>query len=322
MNKGHVWLLSSGGRRGALLQILRGVQQKDDSMVIVTDASELSAAGRLADYFELVPRIQHPDFIPRILEICRKYKVDTVVPTIDTELEILARNRDKFAAIGVDVLVSVPDVIQLSSDKWKFNSWLEKNDFPAIETFEIEGFTQDMISGPVVAKPRGGSSSIGVFQAENAAKLDLNRLTADYIIQEQIEGVEVTIDFAVSRNGQFLGAVPRKRIEVRGGEVSKGVTIQHHGLEDFARRFAEALPGAYGVLNVQVFLNEQTGEFRVLELNARVGGGYPLSDAAGADFFARIASGVEQPIDSWQENLLMLRYDEAVFVPDFEEQRK
>lgn len=321
MNKGHVWLLSSGGRRGALLQILRGVQQKDDSMVIVTDASELSAAGRLADHFELVPRIQHPDFVPRILEICKKYNVDTVVPTIDTELEVFARNRDKFAVIGVDVLVSVPDVIQLSSDKWKFNSWLEQNDFPAIKTFEVEGFAPDMISGPVVAKPRGGSSSIGVFRAENAAKLDLNGLSADYIIQEQIEGVEVTIDFAVSRTGQFLGAVPRKRIEVRGGEVSKGVTIRHRALEDFARRFAEALPGPYGVLNVQVFLNEETGEFRVLELNARVGGGYPLSDVAGANFFARIASGAEQPIDSWQENLLMLRYDEAVFVPDFEEHR-
>ncbi|GAB3690209.1 ATP-grasp domain-containing protein [Corynebacterium nasicanis] len=301
-----------------MLRILQNIDDGGQSTVVVTDASQLSAAGHLAEHFELVPRIAHPDFIPRLLDICRTYQVNSVVPTIDTELEILASHKGRFAALGVDVLVSDPAVVELSSDKWKFNSWLMANGFPAIRTFEREGFSPDLLGGPVVAKPRGGSSSIGVHRAVSAEHLDLAGLGPEYIIQEQIEGVEVTIDFAVSRTGEFLGAVPRKRIEVRGGEVSKGVTVRHPALEEFVREFAATLPGAYGVLNVQVFLNEETGDFRVLELNARVGGGYPLSDAAGADFFRRLISGSEGPVDSWQENLLMLRFDDAVFVPDYQ----
>lgn len=315
MNQRQVWLLSSGGRRGALLHILQNLPRQGESSVVVTDASELSAAGHLAEHFELVPRISHPDFIPRMLEICREYDVTTVVPTIDTELAILSRTREEFAAAGTEVLVSAPEVIELSSDKWKFNSWLLEHGFPGITTFEVDGFSPELLAGPVVAKPRGGSSSVGVIRADSADRLDLASLSRDYIIQECVEGVEVTIDFAVSRSGKFLGAVPRKRIEVRGGEVSKGVTVRNPELEEFTRQFAEALPGAFGILNVQVFLNEDNGDFRVLELNARVGGGYPLSDAAGADFFSRLLSDSEDAVDSWQEGLLMLRYDEAVFVP-------
>lgn len=315
MNVDHVTLVSSGGRRGALVNIFQDIPEHRTPKVIVTDASPLTSAGYLADHCELVPHISDEKFIPRMLEICRRYQVNTIVPTIDTELAVFAEHRAAFWDIGTDVLVSTPAVIELSSDKWVFHNWLVSKGFPSIQTFEKDGFSPEMIEGPVVAKPRAGSSSIGVVRAPNSAALNFANLNEDYIIQEQVEGTEVTIDFAVSKTGEFLGAVPRQRIEVRGGEVSKGRTIRNFMLEDFVREFAVALPGAYGVLNVQVFLSENSQVFSVLELNARVGGGYPLTHRAGGDFFSELLSGTSRPVDTWEENLLMLRYDDAVFVP-------
>lgn len=309
----HVWLLSSGGRRGALVDILRSTPV--GSRVVVSDASNLSAAGHLADSFELVPRISDPEFIPRLVNMCTRHGVDSLVPTIDTELEILSHHRDQFAAAGTDVLISAPGVVELSHDKWKFNRWLGANGFPDIPTFEAEGFDPSGVRGPVVAKPRSGSSSIGVIRAASAEQLDLASLSPDYIIQQAVGGSEVTVDFAVSRAGVFLGAVPRQRLEVRGGEVSKGVTIRNRAIEEFVREFAEALPGAYGVLNVQVFLDEgDADKFSVLELNARVGGGFPLAERAGANFFSPLAAGTSEDVGEWEENLTMLRFDDAVFL--------
>ena len=57
----------------------------------------------------------------------------------------------------------------------------------------------------------------------------------------------------------------------------------------------------------------------VIEVNARFGGGFPLAREAGADFprwlveeVAGLPSTARE--DGWQDGLVMLRYDAAVFV--------
>ncbi len=81
-----------------------------------------------------------------------------------------------------------------------------------------------------------------------------------------------------------MEAVPRRRLEVRGGEVSKAVTARLDDVEGLAREIGRCLPAAFGALNVQLFREEASGTLAVIEVNARFGGGYPLADAAGAIF--------------------------------------
>lgn len=307
------WLVSSAGRRGALVRILNELPLRGGCKVVATDASPLSSAGRLADDFEIVPRIGDATFIPEMVRLAGHFGIDCIVPTIDTELATFALHRGQFRAAGTDVLVSSPDVITLASDKWKLFEWLTRAGFPTVRTFELTGFEPADLTGAVVAKPRGGSSSIGVIRAGSASDLPTDGLTDDYIIQERAQGVEITVDFAVSRSGRFLGAVPRRRLEVRAGEVSKGVTLHLPVVEQLVRDFAAALPGPYGVLNLQVFYEPASRSVSIIELNARVGGGYPLTHEAGADFFTQLATGGDAEQFHWRENLVMLRYDDAVF---------
>lgn len=315
----HTWLISSGGRRGALVKILRGTPRGTVSRVVVADASPaMSAAGRLSDQAELAPKVRDPEFIPEMLRLCKKHDVARVVPTIDPELSVYARHRADFSAVGTDVLVSAPEVVRLAEDKWELFKWLRSQGFPTVRTFERTLFNPQSIQGPVIAKPRGGSSSIGIVRESRAADLRLEQLSDDYIIQERATGVEVTVDFAVSREGVFLGAVPRRRLEVRAGEVSKAVTLRAPALEELVRELARSLEGAYGVLNLQVFVEPSTQDIKVIELNARVGGGYPLSDKAGAGFFNQLALNSNEPLDNWKANLVMLRYDEAAFFESHE----
>jgi carbamoyl-phosphate synthase large subunit len=116
-------------------------------------------------------------------------------------------------------------------------------------------------------------------------------------------------------------AVPRRRIEVRAGEVSKAVTTRSAALERLAADVCAALPGPFGVLTIQVFVDDSSGQLAIIELNARFGGGFPLSREAGADFPRWMLEDLvglpsTATADRWRDGVVMLRYDAAVFVRD------
>jgi len=184
---------------------------------------------------------------------------------------------------------------------------------------------------PLMAKPRFGSASEGVGLVRNTAELELlvardeagtpllDGRPGDMVVQTVAPGDEYTIDVLVDRSGQCLCAVPRRRLEVRAGEVSKAVTVRSPELIDLAFGLSKALPGAYGVLNFQVFADDVTGELAVIEINPRFGGGFPLSHRAGADYARWLLEDVRglpstASATAWRDGLVMLRYDAAVFV--------
>ena len=111
--------------------------------------------------------------------------------------------------------------------------------------------------------------------------------------------------------------MPHRRIETRGGEVSKGVTERSRQLTALAAEFARHLPDAWGPLCYQAFVDGDV--IRIIEINARFGGGYPLTHHAGAHFVRWLIDdclGRELPEpDSvrWQEGVAMTRWDDAVF---------
>jgi len=141
----------------------------------------------------------------------------------------------------------------------------------------------------------------------------------DYIAQSIAPGVEYTIDILVGRGGELRCAVPRRRLEVRAGEVSKAMTVRRSDLQELAERVCRSLPGAYACLNLQVFVDEKSGTLNVIELNARFGGGFPLAFQAGARYPQWIIEeqlGLPSTASSneWKDRLVMLRYDDAVFI--------
>jgi carbamoyl-phosphate synthase large subunit len=112
--------------------------------------------------------------------------------------------------------------------------------------------------------------------------------------------------------------VPRRRLETRAGEISKGYTVRDPELERWGRRVAEQLPGAWGPLTLQA-IRCPDGRLAFIEINARFGGGFPLALAAGADYPRWLLEWVlgapsTASAGAWRGNLAMLRYDDAVFL--------
>jgi carbamoyl-phosphate synthase large subunit len=316
-------LISSAGRRVSLLRSFRHALRVAglDGRVIATDASRASSAFHEADDGVVVPRCASDDFVPAVLDVCAKHEIRLIVPTIDPELPVLAAHRDAFRERGVVVAVSDPATVAIGSDKVLTHEWLVAEGFPTVRQADPERVRAEPARWPfpLVVKPRRGSASIGVAVVTDLEELDVATRRGDMVVQSVAAGHEYTVDAYVDASGAVLEVIPRRRLEVRGGEVSKGVTAHVPDGEDLVRDLVGRLPGAFGALNVQLFRDDSTSALAVIEVNARFGGGYPLSEAAGAVFpLWLVQEAMGRPRlpapEPWRAGVVMLRYDDAVFV--------
>jgi carbamoyl-phosphate synthase large subunit len=318
-------LISSVGRRVGLLNCIRDsfAELGITGRIIAIDVTPYSSGAQFADAFYQVPRCLDPEFVHELENICDREQVDLIVPTIDTELPVYAAARDRFARFGVAICISSPETVAICQDKTLTSEWLCSHHFPIPKqagASEVLSAQADWTL-PLILKPKSGSASIGVQRITSFKELEA--LTAGnrdgFIVQEFLEGQEFTINVFVSRAGKCVCAIPHLRVEIRAGEVSKGITFRNQRIIDLVSEVVEQLPGAFGALNVQCFLTP-CDELKIIEMNARFGGGYPLAHRAGAPITKWLleevlGNGARGPFDQWEDGLMMLRYDDAVFVP-------
>ena len=320
-------LISSAGRRVALLRLCRKNLEElgISGQVVAIDMSDFSSAYHSADRAFLVPPCSSPDFVSSVFDLAREHSIGLVIPAIDPELPVYSRHRDEFSKHGITVLISRPETIDITNDKVNAHGWLEEKVFPTVRQSFAEQVLEEAETWefPLIVKPRAGSASKGVVRvhtAEQLAFLAGQGHPGDLIVQAIAPGREYTVDVLVNRSGRCVCAVPRKRLEVRAGEVSKAITVRHPMVEGLARRIAEALPGSYGPMNIQIFHDADSGALNVVEINPRFGGGYPLTEAAGGLYIRWILEELlelDSTLDSslWTDGLVMLRFDDAVFIP-------
>ena len=314
-------LISSAGRRVGLIECWRDAATRlgIELSVLAADVdAATSAACHVADERFSVPRCDSPGYIDAVLEICRTHGVDLVVPTIDTELQVLSDNASRFADIGTAVHVSDPLTIQIVRDKARTMQVLADHGLPVPRTASPEDVRRkpDAWKWPLFLKPRGGSASRGLKRIRTPDEIpDVS--DEPVILQEFFDGPEFTINAFVDPAGHLRCAIPHERLRVRAGEVEKGITRRDETLEQFASAIVQALPGLRGVFCFQVIVDPDRGP-GIIEINARFGGGYPLADRAGARFCQWILEELTNRPSSagndWTENIMMIRFDHAVYL--------
>jgi carbamoyl-phosphate synthase large subunit len=316
-------LMSSAGRRVSLLRSFQ-TSLADLGLagnVFASDASRLSAAFHASDGAFLVPPCSSQSFVPSLLDICRSQRIRLIVPTIDTELPVLAAHRADFEAIGTAVAISSPGVVATCRDKILTHSFLKRSNFTTVRQDTLRNVRDNQRSweGPLVVKPRSGSAGIGVRMLDGVSELPSADGHEELIVQTLAPGDEYTVDVLVSGRGEVVCAVPRRRLEVRSGEVSKGVTERVPEIAALARDICATLNGSYGALTVQLFFERTSGSLNVIEINPRFGGGFPLTWYAGGHYPRwmiedRLGTRLGRRDDTWRDGVVMLRFDDAVFV--------
>lgn len=295
-------LFTCAGRRTYLLKYFKENMQEGDK-VIATDMQLSAPALQISDVKLQVPAVYADDYISRTLDICKRYSIDALISLNDLELPILAEQKARFDELGVKVIVSDPRVIDICFDKYKTAQWVEGLGLNAPKTYVTledakKALANREIAFPLFLKPRWGSGSIGLETVEDMEELnDVYQLlfkkikktilaTAsvgeEYImIQEKLTGNEYGLDVMNDLDGNFIAVSVKQKLAMRAGETDKAVTVDLPEVRELGAIIGRNL-GHVGNLDLDI-MQRANGDYCVLELNPRFGGGFPFSYEAGVN---------------------------------------
>lgn len=313
-------LITSAGQRVALVREFQETLKRfySEAKVFTTDMNpRLAPAAYVSDKCFVVPRCTSEDYAETLLALCMENEIGMIIPTIDTELAILSANKDIFAKQGIFVSVSDYGFIMMCRDKRNTGEFFEKHGIRVPKAIDKYHPTF-----PLFAKPYDGSLSTNLHYIKDAEELtaeileDPKLLFMEYIDKEVYK--EYTVDMYYGKDNKVKCVVPRERIKIRAGEINKGLT-EKEPLTQYLYDRLETIEGCVGCICIQVFLNLQTCDVVGIEINPRFGGGYPLTYAAGGNYPENLIReyflGEEIKYkEDWKDHLLMLRYDDAVYV--------
>jgi carbamoyl-phosphate synthase large subunit len=267
-----------------------------------------------------VPRIHDPRHIPELFRLVETESIHAIIPLIDSDLLALSQVADQLAELNCAVIISSEEVIRNCADKLLTYQLLRSAGIDTPRTWTTaEILSQPQHVFPYFMKPREGSAGQGLYRVNDEDELRVfAKRCPDSIVQEFVDGIEHTLDVYTGLDGVPRCVVPRRRLEVRTGEVSKGLIVKDPAIMAVGRHVVKVLGACRGVVTVQCIVTPD-GRIRVIEINPRVGGGAPLAIAAGADFPKWLMMellGRELPADcdNYQDNIAMYRYDESIFV--------
>jgi len=313
-------LILSAGRRVELVQCFKKAAQKlnINSSIVTGDYSETAPANFFSDKAYKLPKISDSDYISSIVEICSKEKISLIVPTIDTELLLLAEQKQYIeSSTNAKLAISDYEVIDICRDKIKTQYFMENNDFGVPKMISLdENFTN--LQYPLFIKPKSGSSSINTFKVNNSDELlTYKSIINEPIIQQYIEGEEYTVDVFLDFDSNVISIVPRLRIATRSGEISKGRIEKDRQIIDNVKELVKALK-PIGHITVQLMKTEDG--IKYIEINPRFGGGAPMSIQAGADScenYYRLLLGEKLEYhENYRENITFVRFDSSICLDD------
>ena len=294
-------LFTCAGRRTYLLKYFKENLSKGDK-IVATDMQLSAPALSVADIVEQVPAVYNPNYIDILLSICQRYEENLLISLNDLELPLLAENRDKFKELGVILLVSSPKVIDICFDKYKTTRFVSSIGLKTPQTYvnfqdAMNAIQNGCMFFPIVLKPRWGSGSIGIEYVEDLEEfkmiyqllyrkikrtiLSKASIGNEYIlIQEKIKASEYGLDIMNDLNGKHIAVSVKRKLAMRAGETDKAITVDNEELRSIGHIIGSQLSH---IGNLDCDILEQNGEYYVLDLNPRFGGGFPFSYEAGVN---------------------------------------
>ncbi len=302
-------LITSGGSLVGqnLLQLLEGRRERVE--LIAADCDP--AVPRLFRYdrVQLIPRLEDPAFVPRLVELIETELPDVVLPGRDHDVLALAELREQRPELARRIPLGPAELARTMNDKWLSRDWALARGLPFVDTLLLDEGDPERLERwlggrrfPLLAKPRHGWGSLGVRLITERAQLErlAARAPADVMVQELLgfpaswrervaefeagldEGVQLYFDLpehdqspaqsVIAPDGSH-GRGFTSRSTMRMGRCERSEPCDDVELAAIAERFVEAMAGAgwRGLFNLQLKRND-AGRFVPHEMNGRISG--------------------------------------------------
>lgn len=234
--------------------------------ITAVDCDELSAGLYMAHKFYIVPRATDPKYKEVIISICLEDKIDIILPSFSDEIHAL----NQIIELSNKLVLSPQSVYEITENKIFTKAFLNN-----IGILTPRQYHQHF---PLIVKPIVGTGSKNTIKVNDQRELDFY-LGKDMFYEEFIEGVEYTVDGVSDFDGKMICALPRIRLEKKGGLATKCITEKNEELVGLVKKIVEEMR-LVGVWNVQCIKNN--GKYYFIDVNNRFpSGGMPLATASG-----------------------------------------
>ena len=280
--------------------------------LIGVDRNENAGARDLADTFFTVPSAGDEDFIPVVLELCRREKVDAVVPIVTRELAKFARSREDFRRIGTEVAVMDPETLEIVNNKANLLTAMRDRGLP-VPAFRTARTMAELESAcaalgwpekGVCVKAAVGNGSRGVRLLDaKKSRYDLffnekpNSMYISYeelirtlseretipemLVMELLPGTEYSADFLCD-HGKTLYCVCRRGLSVVTSNMMSLVVEDAPPVENLCASVAREL-GMDGNFGFDLLYGAEGAGPYVIEVNPRLTAGVVACAAAGVN---------------------------------------
>lgn len=306
------------GRRVELLQIFKQAALVLGKKIVIygEDVSNTAPALAFCDRRLHLCPIKDEGYIAQLLNKAIEEHIEIIIPMIDTNLLILAKNKKHFEEHGIKILISLPEMVQVCRDKNRTSQFFMDCGLHA--PIPVNNWKDYKSGYPAFIKPKDGSSSVDAYKVESEQELEFySKRVSDYIVQPFIEGTEYTVDIFADFFGNPIYITPRKRLVVRAGEVLKTEIVLDEQIIDEHRRIVEKFKPC-GPITVQL-IRDKDGIDWFIEINPRFGGGSPLSMKAGArsaEALLKLLDGERTEARQIEDRVIYSRFDQSVRVTE------
>ena len=244
-----------------------------------------------------------------LLKTFAKCSIDLAIPLQDHATDRLSYMIEEAAEMGTKLPVPGPYASAVCLNKQLFETACQSK-------YKFDFYPSVRPNEKVILKPMFGFNSKGIeilSYEEFDAIEDWGRDT-NCIAQRYIEGgYEISVDAYFNKHGKMVDAVPRRRLEIQGGEVSKSITLDRNafGVVEITRKVGEQF-GLVGPTCCQYVIDGDKPY--IMEINARFGGGVILSLEAGLNMVKLLKQEYIDELEcpsmnyDWKKDFGMTRY--------------
>lgn len=332
MKKLNVLITGAGapGIAGTIYSLRNNPEQRQIK-IITTDINDEAVGQFFSDSFYKVPKPDNPLFIPRILEICEKEKIDVVLPQVTRELSVFARNISLFNSNRINVVVNDANKLKVANNKFNISSCFQDLGFnqgvfsmvwnkeELVSFSKRIGYPENsfVIKLPVSNGMRGfriisdQETTLDEFinTKPSGERIKLKEIMRFFdegldglLAMEYCPGLEYSVDVFRSPLNKQVIVVPRSRRQIRSGITFEGILERETTLIEMSESLAKALDLFY-CFGFQ-FKRNKDGGFCLLECNPRVQGTMIMAVMGGANMiYWAVKESVGEEVDLSKVNI-------------------
>lgn len=307
--------------------------------VVGIDSSADTYGSLWTDQFYNVPDPQDSNYINSLLEICKKEKIDVIIPWSNIDAVAISSSEKLLKRRHIKIVCDSGKKCKMLSDKAQLYEALKQSDIPLpkyelvsnIEELENAAAILGYPKQTVVVKPRNFSGGKGfcVLSERNdiitkninkqmplgafiliLKSLDLvKQRNLEYMVMETLTGEDYSVD-TLSRLGKPIFVVQRKRLVDIGGVSQVGETTYDPKVDSIVRKIISYFDITYNC-NIQLrYRKGKVGVPYVYDVNPRISGTIVANAYVGIDLLIYgiyLALGLPIPLIKSYKKARMVR---------------